>query len=201
VAEPNAGSRPALQAWVIYAVVAAVAIAGFFVLLAIQHAGDHPKGDQAAQSGPADLSAGRPAPDFAATTFDGRPLSLSGLKGKVVLVNFFASWCTECRLEFPDIESVYRAKRDAGFEVVGVNTWEHADGRAFYNELGADFPAVPDPIVGGRGPAPIAHAYGIDTEALPVTVFVARDGTIHQAFPGRIDANIIRAQLAQMGIS
>ena len=189
-----------LQGWIIYGAIAAAAVAGFFGLLYLNRGGGGATGPQAVQTGAADLSPGRPAPDFAATTFDGKALTLSGLKGKVVLVNFFASWCTECRLEFPDIEAAYRARRGAGFEVVGVNTWEHGDGKAFYQGLGATFPAVPDPIV-GRGPAPIAHAYGIETEALPLSVFVDRDGRIHQAFPGRIDGNIIRAQLAQMGIS
>ena len=199
MAEPEAGSRPVLQGWLIYGAIAVVAIGGFFALLAVQRAGEGAR-QQPSPAAAADLSPGKPAPDFSATGFDGRQVSLSGLRGKVVLVNFFASWCTECRLEFPDIEAVYQERRGAGFEVVGINTWEHADGKAFYQEMGAGFPAIPDPIV-GRGPAPIAHAYGIDTEALPLSVFVDRDGKIHKAFPGRIDANIIRAQLAQLGIS
>jgi peroxiredoxin len=187
-----------LQGLLIYAGLAVVAVAGFFGLLAINRgSAGAPRPQVSAE--PADLSPGRPAPDFSATTFDGRALSLSGLRGKVVLVNFFASWCTECRLEFPDIEAVYAEKRAAGFEVVGVNTWEHADGQAFFREMGATYPGIPDPT-SGRGPAPIAHAYGIDTEALPVSVFVDRDGTIHKLFPGRVDAAIIRAQLREMGI-
>ena len=147
------------------------------------------------------LHVGKPAPDISATTFDGSPLRLSSLRGKVVLVNFFASWCAECRAEIPDIEGVYRAKRASGFEVVGVDAWENGDGQAFLRELGGTYSGVADPQPAANKPGPIATAYGLDTQALPVSVFIARDGSVHGVYPGRIDRENIDAELRQMGIS
>jgi peroxiredoxin len=63
-----------------------------------------------------------PAPTFSVKTLDGDKVSLAGLRGEVVLVNFWATWCPPCRLEMPGFESVYNAYRDRGFTVVGLAT-------------------------------------------------------------------------------
>ena len=119
----------------------------------------------------------------------------------MVLVNFFANWCVECRAEMPAIQQQYSAKRAAGFEVVGVDAYDNTDaGKEFYRQMGATFPAVADPQTGNT-PGAIAHAFGIDTPSLPISVFIERDGRIHQVFPGGIDAATIKQQLQQMGIS
>ena len=146
------------------------------------------------------LQEGKPAPEIRAAAFDGSPVQLSSLRGKVVLVNFFASWCAECRAEIPDIERTYLAKRPSGFEVVGVNAWENGNGPAFLRELGGTYPAVADPQPASNQPGPIARSYGLNTQALPVSVFVDRSGRIHRLYPGRIDGSNIAAELRQMGI-
>ena len=162
-----------------------------------------PRGPVPTVSPPAAAGALRPGaavPDFTATGFDGATVSLSALRGKVVLVNFFASWCIECRAEMPAIQAAYAQKRASGFEVVGVDTWDSGDGKDFYRQMGATFPAVFDPQEGGR-PGAIAHAFGLDTPALPTSVFVDRDGKVRSVYPGGIDGPIIRRELAQMGVS
>lgn len=63
-----------------------------------------------------------PAPAFSVKTLDGEKVSLAGLRGDVVLVNFWATWCPPCRLEMPGFESVYEAYKDRGFTVVGLAT-------------------------------------------------------------------------------
>ena len=146
------------------------------------------------------LQLGKPAPEIRGVAFDGSAVDLASLRGKVVLVNFFASWCAECRAEIPDIEQTYRARRSAGFEVVGVNAWENGDGKAFLAGLGATFPAVLDPLPAPNRPGPIAASYGLATQALPVSVFIDRNGNVHQVYPGRIDAGNIASELHQMGI-
>jgi peroxiredoxin len=147
------------------------------------------------------LQDGRPPPDIRAVAFDGSRVRLSSLRGKVVLVNFFASWCAECRAEIPDIEAVYRAKRSSGFEVIGVNAWENGDGQAFLRGLGGTYAAVADPQPAPNRPGPIASSYGLDTQALPVSVFIDKAGNVHGVYPGRIDRQNIDAELRQMGIT
>jgi peroxiredoxin len=190
------------RAWAASASLAAVVVIGFLVFIGIgrQKAAAPPV--QVSNSGvPANLTAGSSAPDFTATGFNGATVKLSALKGKVVLVNFFANWCVECRAEMPAIQAEYAAKRAAGFEVVGVDAYDNTDdGKAFYHQMGATFPAVADPQ-SGNTPGAIAHAFGVDTPSLPISVFIDRDGKIHMVFPGGIDGANIRQQLSQMGIS
>jgi len=66
--------------------------------------------------------------------------------------------------------------------------------------LGGTFPAVLDPLSAPNRPGPIAASYGLDTQALPVSVFIDRNGNVHQVYPGRIDAGTIASELHQMGI-
>jgi thiol-disulfide isomerase/thioredoxin len=144
---------------------------------------------------------GKAPPEIRGVAFDGSAVDLYSLRGKVVLVNFFASWCAECRAEIPDIEQAYKAERAAGFDVIAVNAWENGDGRAFLMGLGGTYPAIADPLPAPNRPGPIAASYGLDTQALPVSVFIDRSGNVHQVYPGRIDAGNIASELHQMGIS
>jgi thiol-disulfide isomerase/thioredoxin len=63
----------------------------------------------------------RPAPQLQVVTFDGQPLSLDALRGKVVVVNFWATWCPYCRHEMPAMEKFYRDYRDRGVEIVALS--------------------------------------------------------------------------------
>jgi cytochrome c biogenesis protein CcmG/thiol:disulfide interchange protein DsbE len=64
----------------------------------------------------------QPAPDFQVTTFDGEKLSLADLKGQVVVLNFWATWCGPCKRELPLLEAYYRAQQQAGLRVLAVAT-------------------------------------------------------------------------------
>lgn len=65
---------------------------------------------------------GQPAPDFALTTFDKRKLTLADLKGKVVVINYWATWCGPCKSEMPMMSAVHMALKARGLEVFGVTT-------------------------------------------------------------------------------
>jgi thiol-disulfide isomerase/thioredoxin len=62
-----------------------------------------------------------PAPDFVLDSNTGKPIQLSGLKGQVVMMNFWATWCGPCRQEMPLLESIYKQYKDKGFTLLGVN--------------------------------------------------------------------------------
>jgi peroxiredoxin len=86
-----------------------------------------------------------PAPDFTLPTLDGGRLRLADLRGKVVLLNFWATWCPPCRAEMPAMERIYRELAPRGFTIVAVNYQEKAEVvRPFVEELNLTFPIVLD---------------------------------------------------------
>lgn len=112
---------------------------------------------------------GTEPPGFDADTLDARRLALSGLRGKVVLINFWASWCLECRPEMPVLERLHRELAGRGLVVIGVNAREHRAAIARYaRELALTFPLVLDPD------GAINMRYGVI--GLPTTFLIARDG-------------------------
>jgi peroxiredoxin len=119
------------------------------------------------------------APDFTLDTLEGGQVTLSELRGKVVMVNFWASWCPPCRAEMPAIEKVYRAYRDLGLEVLAVNTTNQdseADAAAFVREFGLTFP-IPLDRTGA-----VSAAYNL--RGLPSTYFIGADGVIQSVVVG-----------------
>jgi peroxiredoxin len=176
----------------------AIVIAAAVVLLIRSGAGI-PSGSSGSSAdapvvGAGSLAQGQPAPDFTGTTLDGQKLTLSSLRGKPVLVNFFASWCTSCEHELPGIQREYISHQDQGFTVVGVNSLENGDGVAFYHRFGLSFPAVHDP---GQ-PGPIASAYGV-TNALPASVFIDKSGKVDRVYRGEITSATIEEELKRIG--
>ena len=111
---------------------------------------------------------GTSAPDFSGRSLDARPVSLAGLHGKVVVLNFWATWCLECRPEMPKLEQVHREFAAQGLVVVGINAREKGDPvRVFARQLNLTFPLVLDPD--GK----INTLYGV--VGLPTTFVVGRD--------------------------
>ena len=107
-------------------------------------------------------------PSLSGRALDGE-VSLAGLRGKVVIVNFWAAWCAECRPEMPALDRLHRELGPKGFAVLGVNAREDvATVRRYAKELNLSFPLVLDQ------PGVINAAYGVI--GLPTSFVVARDG-------------------------
>lgn len=120
---------------------------------------------------------GSAAPEFAFTTLDDQRLSLADLRGKAVVLNFWASWCVPCRAEMPYFERTYQAYRERGVIFVGLALQDDPESsRAFVRELGITYPTGPD--AGNE----IALRYQVT--GLPTTVFIRRDGTIARKWTG-----------------
>jgi peroxiredoxin len=132
------------------------------------------------------------APDFDLTTLDGRNAKLSDLRGEVVLLNFWATWCPPCKAEMPDLEALYREHGDAqGFVVIGVNYEEaQAPVEAFVRERELSFPVWLD----HEGKA--AAALGV--RGLPVTFIIDREGYIRDAWNGQIARAAMLARLERV---
>lgn len=126
------------------------------------------------------------APDFELTTFDGDKIVLSQLRGKAVVVNFWASWCIPCRDEAPALQRAWETYRDRGLVIIGVDYVDtDAEARKFIAEFKQTYPNGPD--LGTR----ISQAYRIS--GVPETYFIDREGRLLQGIDaaGRVKANFI----------
>lgn len=123
---------------------------------------------------------GKRAPDFSLKTTDGKTVQLSQMKGKVVLLNFWATWCGPCRKEIPDFLEVYKEYKSKGFEIIGVSLDD--EGWTVVNPFARKF-KINYPIVLGDGK--LVRAYG-SFEFIPTTFLIDKQGTIVHTFTGLI---------------
>lgn len=131
---------------------------------------------------------GRPAPPFTLTLFDGRTLRLEDLRGRVVLLNFWASWCPPCRAEAPMLEAMWRELKGQDVVFLGVNTQDEAPrAQAFLDEFGITYPNGRDP--GGR----IAIDYGV--WGLPEAFVVDPEGRITYKHIGTVGRTLLAAKI------
>lgn len=124
---------------------------------------------------------GGPAPDFTLQLFDGGEITLSELRGQVIVINFWASWCPPCREEAPLLEEAWRFYRDQGVVFIGVDWLDTEDeARAYIREFDLTYPNGPD--LGSR----IGRAYRIT--GVPETFFITREGLVATHIPAPLDA-------------
>ncbi len=128
--------------------------------------------------------AGSEAPAFTLRSVEGAPVSLASLRGRPVLVNFWASWCPPCRAELPDLQAL-AVSQDGCLEVVGValQSGGPEDVAAFARRRGVAYPLL-------MGDDAVARAYGV--EALPRSVLVDAQGRIVRSWDGQIDPARVR---------
>lgn len=133
----------------------------------------------------------QPAPDFRLTTTDGRSIALSDLRGRPVIVNFWASWCEPCRAEFPLLRDAYQRHAAEGLEILGVI---HADGpqaaAAFAQTYEATWPLLID--------ADNAAWQAYRGALLPLSYFVDRQGIVRAVSYGPPPPGVLDEQIAKI---
>ena len=123
------------------------------------------------------LAIGEVAPDFTLKNMQGENQNLAEQRGKIIVINFWASWCGPCRQEMPILESFYDKYNKLGVSVWGVNVeQENQAGRDFLKGLNLTFPIFFDET------NEISATYQV--EAMPTTVIVDRNGKLRYAFKG-----------------
>ncbi|MDQ2741962.1 MAG: redoxin domain-containing protein [Chloroflexota bacterium] len=134
---------------------------------------------------------GHPAPGFSLTSLDGGRASLQSLHGRVVLLNFWATWCTACRSEMPRLEGWYRKLRGQGVTIVGIDNGESAGTvRDFIRRFHITYPIALD------GSGDISARY--DAAYFPTTVLIDRAGTVSSYRMGVLDPTYLTNHIAPL---
>jgi len=144
-------------------VVVAVVVAGmlYFGFHTVRH-----------NSSTARIMKATPAPDFTLESLDGKTMRLSDLRGKAVLLNFWATWCGPCKIETPWLVQLQNQYGPQGLQIVGVEAGDDGkeDIEKFVKDMGINYPIL-------IGKESVGDAYG-GVPALPETFFIGRDGKI-----------------------
>ena len=158
--QPGSGGRNPMALVVVAVIAAAMLYFGFHM---------------ARRSGPTHtqrLGYATPAPDFTLESLDGKNITLSDLHGKAVLLNFWATWCTPCRIEMPWFVELQKQYGPEGLQIVGVAMDDSGkdDIAKFAKDMGVNYPVL-------LGKEAVGDAYG-GVPALPESFFIGRDGKI-----------------------
>jgi len=139
----------------------------------------------------ADSLIGRPAPVFSRTDLNGDKIDLGQLRGKVVLLNFWATWCAPCQIEMPVFAGWQQKYGGQGLQVVGVSM-DDDEGpvRELVAKLKLGYPIA-------MGDVQLGEQYG-GVLGLPLTYLIDRDGVVRARFQGETDAKTIETELKRM---
>jgi peroxiredoxin len=135
---------------------------------------------------------GKPAPDFSLQTLDGQTLKLSDLRGKAVVLNFWATWCTPCKAEMPWFVDFQKQYGGQGLQMVGVAMDDSAkdDIDKFAKQMGVNYPVV-------LGKESLADQYG-GVDFLPTTFYIDRSGNIQDRVFGIVDRQEAEASVKKV---
>lgn len=146
-----------------------------------------PLGTQKAQaSGPHPA-----APEFSLTDLAGQKLDLHDYEGKVVLLDFWATWCGPCRIEIPEFEDLQNRYRDQGFAVIGISMDDSVPPvKDFYQQFKMNYPVA-------IGDSKLAELYG-GIFGLPTTMVIGRDGRIYAKHVGLTDISVFEGEIKEL---
>lgn len=131
----------------------------------------------------------RPAPDFVLTSFDGQRIQLSEYRGRIVVLNFWATWCPPCRVEAPVLQRAAERLESAGVTILGIDVWDdEAAAVEFLNEMGVTYPNAEDAT------RLIPVEFGVT--GLPETFVINRQGVLVRRWVGPLSDDDLDSLLA-----
>ncbi len=129
--------------------------------------------------------------NFSLPDLNGQQQQFSQWNDKVVLLNFWATWCPPCRREMPDFVEVYNQYKDKGFVIVGVGTDDRQKVAAFVKQLKVNYPI----LVGEREAMQISYQYGNHSGALPYSIIIDKKGIIRYRAGGWMSREKLLSQI------
>ncbi|HET9848246.1 MAG TPA: cytochrome c biogenesis protein/redoxin [Candidatus Dormibacteraeota bacterium] len=142
------------------------------------------------------VQVGKPAPAFTLKDVNGQTVSLTSVRGHPVLVSFWATWCVPCRDELPLIRDEYLAHRSEGLSVVAIDFGNESSEtvRSFWRSMNLQ----PAPVLDPEGKAADAYGVALNSSGLPVSVLIARDGTVSSYEPFPLTSDYLDPALAKI---
>ncbi len=169
----------------------AVAVALVVVGVVSFYVGQASAGGGLGSSAP--VAVGQTAPDAALPGLDGGTVRLSDYRGKVVLLNFWATWCPPCQAEMPGLEQVYQARQKDGLVILGLDQQEAKSAvQSFVSQHGYTWTFALDQD------GAVAQRYGVS--GYPTSVIVDRDGKVAYVHVGALSAGTLESELATLGV-
>lgn len=139
----------------------------------------------------AQIKIGDAAPNFKLAALDGRNVELAKYRGRVVLVNFWATWCTPCQTEMPRFITFQREFGTKDFQVIGVSMDDSPEAvKRFGAKMKTNYPIV-------MGTTKIAEAYG-GVLGLPITLLVDREGRVAKRYEGVVDLDEMEHEIRKL---
>jgi len=136
------------------------------------------------------LEIGEDAPDFSLKDLEGRMVKLSDFKGKVVILDFFATWCPPCKAEVPDFINLQNSYGDKDFTMVGVALVDQNDARAFVSRMGINYPVL-------LGDEAVNSVYG-PIRAIPTTFVIDRNLRVAKIYVGYKAKEVFEADVREL---
>ncbi len=131
------------------------------------------------------------APDFSLQDLNGQPLNLSDYGGKVIVLDFWATWCAPCRDEIPHLVQLQGKYHQQGLQVVGISMDDAPKPvREFYQQFKMNYPVA-------LGNQKVAEAYG-GILGLPIAFLIGRDGRIHAKYVGEINMSVLEQEIKML---
>jgi peroxiredoxin len=178
----NAGKKPQhklnVSKWFTWSAVIIVAVVVYYNL----HSSQHQPSTSPVEKGT--------APQFTLSDMTGRSVSLSDYRGKVVILDFWATWCPPCKKEIPDFIALQNQYALQGLQIIGVGLDEPSNVASFVQQYGINYPVV-------VGDDAIANRYG-GVSGIPTTFIIDKQGKIRNRYEGFTDRSVFEAEIKKL---